>query len=80
DFGYVVSQKGRILLLKDRYYYVREKCVHHKTYWRCTQYTTASKCHGRVHTVAGKIVHSSTHNHKPAAQERKQTIQIINLE
>ncbi|KAH8369083.1 hypothetical protein KR009_000163, partial [Drosophila setifemur] len=78
DFGYVVSQKGRILLLHKDFNYVREKCINSKTYWRCTEYTTQSKCHGRVHTLHGKIVHTSQHNHKPAGKRRRQTIKILN--
>ncbi|KAM8706939.1 hypothetical protein ACLKA7_011098 [Drosophila subpalustris] len=57
NFCYVVSQKGRTLLLHDGFYYIREKASSHKTYWRCTQYTTALKCHGRIHTLNGRIVH-----------------------
>ncbi|KAH8357157.1 hypothetical protein KR084_004450, partial [Drosophila pseudotakahashii] len=64
-FGYVISQKGRVLLMHEKFAYVREKCINCKTYWRCTQYTTHDKCHGRVHTLQGKIVHTSKHNHQP---------------
>lgn len=43
---------------------MQEKIVNPKVYWRCTKYTTSVKCHGRVHTIDGKIVkESSGHNH-----------------
>ncbi|KAI8046066.1 hypothetical protein M5D96_002266 [Drosophila gunungcola] len=57
-------------MLHEKFSYVREKCINGKTYWRCTQYTTQIKCHGRVHTLRGKIVHSSKHNHQPCGQGR----------
>ncbi|KAH8407909.1 hypothetical protein KR222_000127, partial [Zaprionus bogoriensis] len=64
NFCYVVSQKGRTLLLHEGYYYVREKALNNKTYWRCTQYTTLLRCHGRIHTMFGRIIHHCKHNHK----------------
>ncbi|KAH8340912.1 hypothetical protein KR059_009557, partial [Drosophila kikkawai] len=79
-FGYVVSQKGRVQLIHRNFSYVREKCINNKTYWRCTQYTTQIKCHGRVHTLQGRIVHSSSHNHQPCGQGRRQSINIISVE
>lgn len=42
---------------------MREKKIRNKVYWRCTQYTTWFRCHGRLHTDEGRIVHSSLHNH-----------------
>ncbi|KNC31605.1 hypothetical protein FF38_12841 [Lucilia cuprina] len=63
DIHYVTSQKGRTQLVHKGYYYVREKKVRNKVYWRCTQYTTWFHCHGRLHTDEGRIVHSSSHNH-----------------
>ncbi|KAH8310826.1 hypothetical protein KR044_003106, partial [Drosophila immigrans] len=71
NFCYVVSQKGRTLLLHEGFYYVREKCINPKTYWRCTQYTTILKCHARIHTQDGHIVHSSKHNHEQEQYGRK---------
>lgn len=50
-------------MLHKGFYYVREKIVRNKVYWRCTQYTTWYHCHGRLHTDEGRIVHSSPHNH-----------------
>uniref|UniRef100_A0A1B0F983 FLYWCH-type domain-containing protein n=1 Tax=Glossina morsitans morsitans TaxID=37546 RepID=A0A1B0F983_GLOMM len=63
EINYVISQKGRTQLLHKGYYYVREKKIRNKVYWRCTQYTTWFRCHGRLHTDEGRIVHSSLHNH-----------------
>lgn len=71
NFCYVISQKGRILLLHEGYYYVREKAINNKTYWRCTQYTTILKCHGRIHTLNGSIVHFCKHNHSQEEYGRK---------
>ncbi|KAH8250268.1 hypothetical protein KR026_009769, partial [Drosophila bipectinata] len=76
-FDYVISQKGRVLLRHGHFYYLREKCINDKTYWRCTQYTTQAKCHGRVHTLHGKIVHSSRHNHNPLTKKRKNVVEIV---
>ncbi|KAM7363402.1 modifier of mdg4 isoform 12-T12 [Cochliomyia hominivorax] len=81
---YVTSQKGRTQLVHKGFYYVREKIVRNKVYWRCTQYTTWYHCHGRLHTDEGRIVHSSPHNHgrtdsgeKPNMRKFKK-IQIFN--
>ncbi|XP_054086012.1 modifier of mdg4 isoform X17 [Zeugodacus cucurbitae] len=63
DIHYISSQKGRTLLVHRGFHYVHEKRIHNKIYWRCTQYTTRRKCHGRVHTENGRIVHKSFHNH-----------------
>ncbi|XP_030374929.1 modifier of mdg4-like isoform X19 [Scaptodrosophila lebanonensis] len=61
--SYSTSQKGRSLLVHEGFYYVREKIISDKIYWRCTQYTTPVKCHGRLHTIKGRIVHQCRHNH-----------------
>ncbi|EDV94587.1 GH18861 [Drosophila grimshawi] len=58
-----MSQKGRIILQHDGFFYVREKRINKKTYWRCCLYTTARKCHGRIHSLNGQIVQTSKHNH-----------------
>ncbi|KAH8264251.1 hypothetical protein KR038_005196, partial [Drosophila bunnanda] len=79
-FFYVVSQKGRVQLIHRNFSYVREKSINNKIYWRCTQYTTQIRCHGRVHTLEGRVVHTSNHNHKPFGQGRRQSINIISLE
>lgn len=71
DIQYVTSQKGRIQLLSKGFYYVREKKIRNKVYWRCTQYTTWFRCHGRLHTENGQIVHGSTHNHGSAQEGEK---------
>ncbi|KAL9893465.1 modifier of mdg4-like isoform X13 [Glossina fuscipes] len=63
EINYVISQKGRTQLSHKGYYYVREKKIRNKVYWRCTQYTTWFHCHGRLHTDEGRIVHRSLHNH-----------------
>ncbi|KRK03022.1 modifier of mdg4 isoform X19 [Drosophila yakuba] len=74
---YVVSQKGHVLLMHKMFCYVREKCIKGKTYWRCTQYTTQSKCHGRLHVLNEEIVHSRRHNHSPTGQERRQHMKLL---
>ncbi|XP_032595938.1 modifier of mdg4 isoform X21 [Drosophila grimshawi] len=63
NLSYVMSQKGRIILQHDGFFYVREKRINKKTYWRCCLYTTARKCHGRIHSLNGQIVQTSKHNH-----------------
>lgn len=60
---YRSSQKGRLQLSCDGFYYVKEKTVKQKEYWRCIYYTTKIKCHGRLHTLNGEIHHSTPHNH-----------------
>lgn len=57
------SQKGRLQLSCDGFYYVKEKTVKQKEYWRCIYYTTKIKCHGRLHTLNGDIHHTTPHNH-----------------
>lgn len=72
DIHYISSQKGRTLLVHRGFHYVHEKRIRNKVYWRCTQYTTRRKCHGRVHTENGRIVHKSLHNHNAnTLMERK---------
>ncbi|XP_011291263.1 modifier of mdg4 isoform X10 [Musca domestica] len=71
EIQYVTSQKGRIQLLCRGFYYVREKKIRNKVYWRCTQYTTWFRCHGRLHTENGRIVHKSLHNHNSAEEGEK---------
>lgn len=68
DIQYVTSQKGRIQLLYRGFYYVKEKKIRNKVYWRCTQYTTSFRCHGRLHTEMGRIVHKSLHNHSSSPE------------
>ena len=63
NIKYVLSQKGRTILLFDNYYYVHEKTVKEKTYWRCVKYTTRIRCHGRVHTKSNNVTTISRHNH-----------------
>ena len=46
-------------------------------YWRCTQYTTWFRCHGRLHTDAGRIVHSSSHNHGRAESGEKPSMRKL---
>ncbi|XP_062556406.1 modifier of mdg4-like isoform X13 [Armigeres subalbatus] len=60
---YRSSQKGRLQLAYGGFYYVKEKTVKQKEYWRCIYYTTKIKCHGRLHTLNGEIDHSTPHNH-----------------
>ncbi|XP_062556619.1 uncharacterized protein LOC134221443 [Armigeres subalbatus] len=60
---YRSSQKGRLQLACDGFYYVKEKTVKQKEYWRCIYYTTKIKCHGRLHTLNGEVDHSTPHNH-----------------
>lgn len=53
------------------FYYVREKSMRKKVYWRCTQYTTNYKCHGRLHTEGNRVVHKILHNHNSEGGERQ---------
>lgn len=62
---FVWSQKGKCQLAQDGYFYVREKLVHDKVYWRCVDYTSKKRCHARIHTVADQIVRNTPHSHAP---------------
>lgn len=73
---YVASQKGNFQLAQDGYFYIREKIVRDKTYWRCVEYTSKAKCHSRIHTIKEIIVRSTLHNHDPP--DSKKRINIIN--
>lgn len=71
---FVRSQKGKIQMVKDGYFYCQEKTINNKIYWRCAQYTTTSKCHARLHTLKGEIVRKTPHNHEiDKAKLRKTT-------
>ncbi|XP_055594758.1 modifier of mdg4-like isoform X17 [Uranotaenia lowii] len=67
---YRSSQKGRLQLSCDGFFYVKEKTVKQKEYWRCVYYTTKIRCHGRLHTLNGEINHSTPHNHRPGVFKR----------
>ncbi|XP_012159357.1 modifier of mdg4 isoform X16 [Ceratitis capitata] len=74
DIHYISSQKGRTLLVHRGFHYVLEKRIRNKVYWRCTQYTTIRKCHGRVHTENDRVVHKSLHNHNVITTFDKKTV------
>ena len=50
---------------KDGYFYVKEKQINDKIYWRCTAYTTKLRCHARIHTLKLVVVRRTEHNHCP---------------
>uniref|UniRef100_A0A182J4A7 FLYWCH-type domain-containing protein n=1 Tax=Anopheles atroparvus TaxID=41427 RepID=A0A182J4A7_ANOAO len=60
---YRTSQKGKLQLTCNGFYYCREKSIHDKHYWRCIYYTTKIKCHARLHTLGDQVIHMGTHNH-----------------
>lgn len=62
---FVWSQKGKCQLAHDGYFYVREKRVHDKIYWRCVDYTSKKRCHARIHTLGDQIVRNTPHCHDP---------------
>lgn len=67
EISYVQSQKGHVQLrTSDGFYYVKEKVVNYKVYWRCAFYTTKIRCHSRIHTINEKIVRQTQHNHPPS--------------
>lgn len=68
--NYRSSQKGRLQLSCDGFFYVKEKTVKQKEYWRCIYYTTKIKCHGRLHTISGEIQHATPHNHHAGVFKR----------
>ncbi|XP_055616858.1 modifier of mdg4-like isoform X25 [Toxorhynchites rutilus septentrionalis] len=68
--NYRSSQKGRLQLSCDGFFYVKEKTVKMKEYWRCIYYTTKIKCHGRLHTLKGEIQHTTPHNHHAGVFKR----------
>ncbi|XP_053946039.1 modifier of mdg4 isoform X13 [Anastrepha ludens] len=77
DIHYISSQRGRTMLVHRGYHYVHEKRIRSKVYWRCTQYTTRRKCHGRLHMENGRIVRKSFHNHNTAIlMERRKRYHI----
>lgn len=71
--NYVPSQKGKFQLSHEGFYYVREKVVNSKVYWRCVEYTSKlqPKCHARIHTVGNSIVRSTPHCHEPIKAKKK---------
>lgn len=60
---YRKSQKGKMQLTCNGFYYCREKILHEKEYWRCIYYTTKIKCHARIHTIGDQVQHYGKHNH-----------------
>lgn len=71
---YVASQKGNFQLSCDGFFYVREKGVGAKTYWRCVEYTSKSKCHSRIHTMDNRIIRFTNHNHEASLARKKARI------
>lgn len=71
---FVTSQKGNSQLACDGYFYVREKTVRNKIYWRCVEYTSKVKCHSRIHTMDSRIVRLTQHNHDPMHERKKISI------
>lgn len=71
------SQKGKMQLFFNGYYYVMEKSVGRKIYWRCTQYTTARKCHGRIHTLNDTVMRRTEHNHSGEKFKMKRDLREI---
>ncbi|XP_050084772.1 modifier of mdg4-like isoform X11 [Anopheles aquasalis] len=57
------SQKGKLQLSYNGFYYCKEKTIHEKEYWRCIYYTTKIKCHGRLHVVGNEVFRGTSHNH-----------------
>lgn len=57
------SQKGKLQLSYNGFYYCKEKTIHEKEYWRCIYYTTKIKCHGRLHVVGNQVFRGTSHNH-----------------
>lgn len=70
---FVTSQKGNSQLASEGFFYVREKTVRNKIYWRCVEYTSKVKCHSRIHTMDGRIVRFTQHNHEPIHERKKIT-------
>lgn len=71
QLNYVSSQKGKFQLAHGGFYYVREKVVNNKVYWRCIEYTSKLRCHARIHTVGESIVRSTPHSHEPVKAKKK---------
>ncbi|XP_049276925.1 modifier of mdg4-like isoform X22 [Anopheles funestus] len=64
------SQKGKLQLSHEGFYYCMEKKILHKEYWRCIYYTTKIKCHGRLHLYDNKVHQMGAHNHAPQVFKR----------
>uniref|UniRef100_A0A4Y0APV2 BTB domain-containing protein n=1 Tax=Anopheles funestus TaxID=62324 RepID=A0A4Y0APV2_ANOFN len=64
------SQKGKLQLSHEGFYYCMEKKIQHKEYWRCIYYTTKIKCHGRLHLYDNKVHQMGAHNHAPQVFKR----------
>uniref|UniRef100_A0A182Y4F4 FLYWCH-type domain-containing protein n=1 Tax=Anopheles stephensi TaxID=30069 RepID=A0A182Y4F4_ANOST len=76
------SQKGKLQLSHDGYYYCMEKRIQRKEYWRCIYYTTKIKCHGRLHRDDSKVRYMGAHNHAPKLFKRadyKRLSEIVGL-
>lgn len=71
QLNYVSSQKGKYQLAYRGFYYVREKVVNNKVYWRCIEYTSKLRCHARIHTVGDNIVRDTPHCHDPIKAKKK---------
>lgn len=71
QLNFVSSQKGKYQLCYEGFYYVREKVVNNKVYWRCIEYTSKLRCHARIHTVGNSIVRNTPHSHKPIKAKKK---------
>lgn len=69
--NFVPSQKGKFQLTHEGYYYVREKIVNNKVYWRCIEYTSKIRCHARIHTIGNSIVRNTPHCHPPIRSKKK---------
>lgn len=71
QLNYVSSQKGKYQLAHGGFYYVREKVVNNKVYWRCIEYTSKLRCHARIHTIGENIVRNTPHSHEPMKAKKK---------
>lgn len=68
---FISTENGIKKLIYDGYLFARHQVYGTKTHWRCREYATKLRCHGRIHTVNNKIVHFIPHNHTVTYDVRK---------
>ncbi|CAI6352020.1 unnamed protein product [Macrosiphum euphorbiae] len=61
---YVLSQKGKNLLVHNNFIHRKEKTTNEKIIWKCNEYKKLN-CRGRVHTIGESVVKYIDHTHVP---------------
>jgi len=64
ELEFLNSQKGHRQLVYDGFTNSFERTVQEKSYWACVHHRKRN-CPGRCHTVDGKLIKQTDHNHVP---------------